>query len=211
MNIAIIGSGNVGKALATAAVRAGHTVTISAAHQEHAMAAAQATGARSATSAQAVAGAEIVILAIPATVLDALLDELGKALEGTIVIDVTNRVNLQSPAAVLTGESNAERIQAKLVGAKVVKAFNSAFASRMAAPIVDGIQIDGYVAGDDQEAKAAVLAFVGSIGLRPIDAGPLVMARALEAMALLIISLQVAHGWPWQSAWKLVGPTGQTA
>jgi len=53
-----------------------------------------------------------------------------------------------------------------------------------------------------------VLEFVGSIGFRPIDAGPLAMARALEAMALLIITLQIRHGWPRQNGWKLVGPPG---
>jgi hypothetical protein len=44
-----------------------------------------------------------------------------------------------------------------------------------------------------------------------IGAGPLGMARALEGMALLNITLQIRNGWPWQSAWKLVGPTGATA
>jgi len=38
------------------------------------------------------------------------------------------------------------------------------------------------------------------------DVGPLAMARALEAMAILNIALQIQHGWPWQSAFKLVGP-----
>jgi 8-hydroxy-5-deazaflavin:NADPH oxidoreductase len=209
MNIAIIGSGNVGKSLAAAAVRAGHDVVISAAHPEHAVTVAQATGARSASSADAVAGAESVILAVPAHALDALTGELGAALNGKIVIDVTNNVNPQNPGSVLTGSSNAERIQARIPGAKVIKAFNTMFSTRMAAPVVDGLQIDGYVAGDDQEAKAAVLDFVRSIGIRPIDAGPLVMARALEGMGLLIVSLQITQGWPWQAAWKLIGPTGQ--
>lgn len=34
------------------------------------------------------------------------------------------------------------------------------------------------------------------------------MARTLEAMALLNISLQIRNGWPWQTGWKLLGPTG---
>ena len=73
---------------------------------------------------------------------------------------------------------------------------------------MNGIATDGFVAGDDPAAKAAVLDLVGSIGFRPIDAGPLAMARALEAMALLIITLQIRHGWPRQNGWKLVGPPG---
>ena len=39
-----------------------------------------------------------------------------------------------------------------------------------------------------------------------IDAGPLVMARVLEGMGLLNITLQIKYGWPWQNGWKLVGP-----
>ena len=39
-----------------------------------------------------------------------------------------------------------------------------------------------------------------------VKAGPLVMARAFEGMALLNVMLQVRHSWPWQNGWKLVGP-----
>lgn len=46
------------------------------------------------------------------------------------------------------------------------------------------------------------------MGFRPIDAGGLIMARALEAMAMLNIRLNISNGWPWQDGWKLVGPTG---
>ncbi|MBI2318436.1 MAG: hypothetical protein HYU75_15925 [Betaproteobacteria bacterium] len=93
----------------------------------------------------------------------------------------------------------------------MIKAFNTAFAARQAEPTVDGIPADGFVAGDDETAKAQVLELVGSIGFRPIDVGPLAMARALEAMAILNISLNVQNGWPWQSAWKLLSPGEQPA
>jgi predicted dinucleotide-binding enzyme len=45
------------------------------------------------------------------------------------------------------------------------------------------------------------------MGFRPIDAGPLAMARALEGMGMLNISLNMNNGWPWQTGWKLLGPT----
>jgi hypothetical protein len=210
MRIAIIGSGNVGKALATSAVRAGHAVTIASADPEGAVETARAAGARSAASnTAAVEGADAVILAIPSEALAAVVGELGATLDGAVVIDVTNRVNPQDPGSVLDGSSNAERIQAQVPGARVVKAFNTAFAARQADPVVDGVQLDGFVAGDDPAAKAAVLELVRSIGFRPIDAGPLAMARVLEGMGLLNISLQIRNNWPWQAGWKLVGPTGQ--
>src|SRR5207237_4229645 len=72
---------------------------------------------------------------------------------------------------------------------------------------VGGSRLDGFVAGDDEAAKQKALEFIESIGFRPLDAGPLAMARALEAMGLLNIVLQIRNNWPWQSGWKLAGPT----
>ncbi len=209
MKIAIIGSGNVGKALAKSGVRAGHEVTLSASTPDHAVEAAKATGANVAGSnTEAVKNADLVIVAVPYDKLGEVFRGLGTSADGKIVIDATNHVNTQNPGEVLGAASNAEEIQRRHPKVRVVKAFNYAFASRMAEPSVDGTRLDGFVAGDDVEAKEKVLEFVKSIGFRPIDAGPLVMARALEAMGLLIIMLQIRNSWPWQNGWKLVGPPG---
>jgi 8-hydroxy-5-deazaflavin:NADPH oxidoreductase len=208
MKIGIIGAGNVGSALAGSAVKAGHTVSLSASKPESAEKAAGETGARAARSNKEVAdGAEMVILAVPGDVLDAVVRELGKDLEGKVVVDVTNQM---SPDALC--ESAAERVQKQVPGARVVKAFNTAFASHHADPQVDGTNVDAFVAGDDAEAKQTVLRLAEQIGFRPVDAGGLKMARALEGMALLNIQLNMrGEDWSWQSGWKLVGPTGQTA
>ena len=208
MKIAIIGAGNVGGALAKSSVRAGHSVTLSAKDPAHAEAKAKDTGARAVRSAvEAAKGAEVIILAVPYSAVDAVLGELGDALAGKVVIDVTNRVKRPAIAESIDGASAAEEIQRKAPRAKVAKAFNYAFASRHADPTVDGMALDGFVAADDADAKAKTLALAGSIGFRPIDAGPLAMARALEALGILNIALQMQNGWPWQSGWKLIGPT----
>jgi NADPH-dependent F420 reductase len=207
MKIAIIGSGKVGKALARSSVKAGHQVTLSATSADNAAEAAKATGAHAATSnVEAVKDAEIVIVAVPYDKLGEVFRGLGSSVDGKVVVDATNHVNTQNPGEVLGTTSNAEEIQKRHPKVLVVKAFNYAFAARMAEPTVGGTRLDGFVAGDDQAAKDKVLELVKSIGFRPIDAGPLVMARALEGMALLIITLQIRHGWPWQNGWKLVGP-----
>lgn len=209
MKIAIIGSGNVGKALAGSATKAGHSVSIAASDPQHAESAANATHSRAASSNRdAVKDAELVIIAVPAAKVDEVVGELAAQLGGKVVVDVTNRVDSQHPDRVLDGSSTAEKIQKKIPNAHVVKAFNYAFASKMADPKVDGTNLDAYVAGDDEESKRKVEEFAKSIGFRPIDAGPLSMARALEGMALLNILLQIKHKWPWQSGWKMVGPTG---
>jgi NADPH-dependent F420 reductase len=207
MQIAIIGSGNVGRALASSTTRAGHDVVLSAAHPEHAQSAAQEIGARAASSnREAIASADVVILAVPYQAVEATLAEVSDALNGKILIDPTNRVNPSDPGSVLDGTSAAETIQARAPGARVVKAFNTAFASRQARPVMDGTAADGYVAGDDQEAKATVLELVGSLGFNPVDVGPLVMARVLEGMALLSITYQIRNQGAWQAAWKMVDP-----
>jgi len=208
MDIAIIGAGNVGGALAGSISKAGHAVTITAATPQSAESVARDTGAKVvASNREAVEVGDAVILAVPTTALDEILGELGDALDGKIVIDVTNRVSMEDPASTIDSTSNAERIQGQIPGARVVKAFNYVFATRQADPVVDGTPVDGFVAGDDDDAKAQALDLVGSMGFRPIDVGALSMARALEALASLIISLQVRHDWSWQNAWKLVGPT----
>jgi hypothetical protein len=205
--IAIIGVGNVGRAIAGRAVRAGHEVNVSARTLEGAAVAAEATGARAAaSSADAVAGADIVILAVPGSALEEIATELGERLAGKVVVDVTNRPTPDLSDLAADPTSPAERLQGLLPEARIVKAFNTAFATRMANPVIEGVAIDGFVAGDDADAKAAILELVRELGFRPVDAGPLPNARALEALAWLNIYLNMTHGWSWQSGWKLVEP-----
>ena len=207
MNIAIIGAGNVGKALATASVRAGHSVTVSAAHPDKAAEAAKAVGAKVARSnVEAIKDAEIVIVAVPYDNLGEVFRGLGSAVHGKVVVDATKHIDVQNPGDVIGATSNAEEIQKRHPKVNVVKAFNYAFAARQAKPEVDGTKLDGFVAGDDEPSRTKVLGLVRDIGFRPVDAGPLVMARVLEGMALLNITLQIRHQWPWQNGWKLVGP-----
>jgi 8-hydroxy-5-deazaflavin:NADPH oxidoreductase len=207
MQIAIIGAGNVGRALAGSLTRAGHDVTVSATHPEHAREAAAQTGASAAaTNADAVSNASVVVLAVPSTAFEGLAAEIGDALAGKVVVDVSNR---PTPSPDGTSTSIAEELQDKLPGTSVVKAFNTSFASRPAEPTVNGISADGYVAGDDAAAKQTVLDVVESIGFRPVDAGSLAAARTLEGMAWLNITRAISNG-TWQDAWVLVGPE-QTA
>jgi predicted dinucleotide-binding enzyme len=205
--IAIIGAGNVGRALAARMTEAGHDVVVAATREDHAVEAATFSGARAAsTPAEAVVDAGIVILAIPEAAFEAVATDLGRPLAGKLVIDVSNRPTpdlseLDGPAT-----SAAERLAELLPDSFVVKAFNTAFASRMAEPNVDGVAVDGFVAGDDADAKARVLALVGELGFRPVDVGPLPMARTLEAIAWLNIYLNLSQGGSWQAGWKLMEP-----
>jgi 8-hydroxy-5-deazaflavin:NADPH oxidoreductase len=207
MDIAIIGAGNVGTALAGAFARAGHHVTITATHPEHAAQAAKSTGTDSAGSNQeAIAAGDVVVLAVPGTAFDAIVGEVGDELAGKVVIDVSNRPTPDPSGA---GTSIAEELQAQIPGASVVKAFNTAFASRQADPTLGGVAADGFVAADDDDAKRTVLDLVESIGFRPVDAGSLASSRTLEGMAWLNINRAI-QGGTWQDAWVILGPDSRS-
>lgn len=208
MRIAIIGSGNVGSALAAAATKAGHEVALSASEAESAREAAGKVGAKAADSnADAVRDAQIVVLAVPGLAVSGIADELGSALDGKVVVDSTNPINETFDDLFTTGRSSAEELQDKLPNAKVVKAFNTIFAGRHGNPFEGEHPLDAFIAGDDADAKAKTGELATSLGYRVIDAGGLRMARSLEEMAFLNISLNATKGWVWQSGWKLVGPT----
>jgi 8-hydroxy-5-deazaflavin:NADPH oxidoreductase len=206
MRIAIIGAGNVGQALATSFMSAGHSVALASRDPQGAAEVGAATGARVAPSNdEAVAHADIVVLATPFTSAPEIAAEIGQAVNGKVVVDVTNRMSFgpEGPA-IDTTTSNAEELAALLPGASVVKAFNTLFASNQRRPIRGGVQLDAYVAGDDAAAKGKVLDLVASIGLNPVDVGPLDRARQLEGLAFLNIALNIANNGNWQSGWKLV-------
>jgi NADPH-dependent F420 reductase len=208
MKIAIIGTGNVGSALGGSFARAGHDVTIAAQDTEKTGAVAAAIGARAeANPAMAASHADVIVLAVPYTATGAVLDELGEATRGKVVIDVTNPLKADySGLATDGGPSAAERIAAKAHGARVVKAFNTIFASVQADPTASGRIVDGLLAGDDESAKETVAELERSIGLRPVDAGPLASARELEGLAWLNIGLQLRNSGTWNTVVALVNP-----
>jgi NADPH-dependent F420 reductase len=202
MKIAIIGAGNVGKALGSSISRAGHDVTISAKHPEHAQQAAREIGANPVDSAaEAVSDADVVILAVPYVgAADDVSGEIRDRVAGKTIIDVTNPMKPDYSGLATEGTSAAEEFQKLLPDAKLVKAFNTIFSTNQAHPSSD---IDGYVAGDDEGAKRQVMSLVESIGFSPVDVGPLKAARYLEGMAVINIGLNAQNGWDWTSAWKL--------
>lgn len=202
MKVAIIGAGNVGKALATSITRAGHEVTLSASTPESAKQAADEVGAQAASSnVDATRDAEVVILAVPYVAAgEEVAQDIRDAVAGKTVVDVTNPLKPDFSGLATEGSSAAEEFQKQLPGASVIKAFNTIFASNQANPSVD---IDGFVAGDDDKAKQRVITLIESIGFSPVDVGPLSAARHLEGMAYINIGLNAQNGWKWTSAWKL--------
>lgn len=207
MNVAIIGAGNVGTALATAFTRAGHDVVIASRDAEDAAAASAASGARiAASNVDAAQSGDVIVLAVWIDSVGPIASEIADAVAGKTIVDVTNRITFgPNGPEIDTTSSNAEAVAALFPASHVIKAFNTLFASRQVDPVFDGERLDAFVAGDDATAKAQVLDLARSIGLEPVDVGPLVRARQLEGLAFLNMALNITNSGAWQSGWKLVG------
>ena len=208
MKVAIIGSGNVGSAVARAAKNTGHEVVVADVAAESLKALGDSLGVETtASSSEAVKTADAVVIAVPFGAVESVTSDIAGHVADKLVIDVTNPLKDDLTGLATDGTSGAELVQKQLPGAKVVKAFNTVFAANQDTAEVEGTQLDGFVAGDDADAKKQVSYFLEEIGFRPIDVGPLSTARYLEGMAFLNISLNATNGWAWQTGWKLVGPT----
>jgi 8-hydroxy-5-deazaflavin:NADPH oxidoreductase len=205
--IAVIGTGNVGGALGSAAAKAGYDVVFAGQDAAKTREVAEAAGATAAaTPREAAAVAHIIVLAIPYSAFPAVAAEIAPVADDKIVIDPSNPLKPDYSGLALSDSSGAEELARLLPRAKVVKAFNTLFAGNTANPQGLGLQLDSLFATDDETAKDAVCGLSSSIGFRPIHVGPLTASRELEAMALLNIRLQVISNGNWNTAFALVSP-----
>jgi len=205
--IAVIGTGNVGGALGTAAVKAGYDVVFAGQDAAKTREVAEAAGATAAaTPREAAAVADIIVLAVPYTAFAAVAAEIAPVADDKIVIDPSNPIKPDYSGLALSDSSGAEELSRLLPRSKVVKAFNTLFAGNTANPEALGFQLDSLFATDDDAAKDAVCGLSASIGFRPIHIGPLTASRELEAMAWLNIRLQMVSNGNWNTAFALVSP-----
>lgn len=193
-NVSIIGLGNMASALAGRALAGGNVVEIIGRDQAKSKELAAALGGAAVGTAGDAPAGDIVVLAVPYGSAAAVVSEYGDALHGKVIIDITNPISPDLQGFVTPdGGSGAQEIaKAAPAGAHVVKAFNTLFSHVLAAGPAEGRLLDVFIAGDDAQAKTRVSAFIESLGLRPMDTGPLPMARTLENVALLQLGL-VAH------------------
>ncbi|MGH7170128.1 MAG: NADPH-dependent F420 reductase [Gemmataceae bacterium] len=190
--ISIIGSGGMAAAIGGLAAKAGHTVEVMSRNGAKARALAEqiGAGARAGTFGAHPTG-DVVILAVPYAVVLEVVKQYGEQLAGKLLVDITNPIDSGFTGFVTPEDSfGAQEIaKAAPADAVIVKAFNTQFSHVLAAGPVEGHPLDVFLAGDDAQAKARVSAFIGSLGLRPMDTGQLPMARTLEHLALLSLGL----------------------
>jgi len=197
--ISIIGSGGMAAAIAGRTANAGHTVEVISRDSAKAQALADklAAGATTGTYGAVPAG-DIVILAIPYAGAASVVAEYADALDGKVIIDITNTASPDLKGLVSPGGSSGAQEIAKIApaSAHVVKAFNTLFGHVLA----KGGRLDAFIAADDPEAKARVSTFIESLGLRPLDVGGLHMAQTLEALGLMMIGLAKNGAGTWDIA-----------
>lgn len=201
MKVTVIGSGNMGSGFVRQLKKAGHDVRVSGRDAEKARKLAAQHGARAVAASEA-AASEVLILATGYADAVPALKALG-ALDGKIVVDVTNPLTADYMGlAIGHTTSAAEEIARAVPNARVVKAFNTVFASVLAegASLGSGKTVPVFVAGDDAQAKATVSELARSIGFDVIDAGSLKNARYLEPLAGLNIYLGYGAGLGTQIA-----------
>jgi predicted dinucleotide-binding enzyme len=193
-NISIIGLGNMASALADRALAGGNAVEIIGRDKAKAEELAAALHGATVGAAGTAPAGDIVILAVPYASAAAVVSEYGDALRGKVIVDITNPFAPDAKGLLTSdGSSAAQEIaKASPAGAHVVKAFNTLPCDVLAAGSIEGRPVDVFIAGDDAPAKAQVSTLIESLGMHPMDAGPLPMARALENATLLQLGL-IAH------------------
>jgi 8-hydroxy-5-deazaflavin:NADPH oxidoreductase len=190
-SISIIGTGNMARAIGTRAVAGGNTVEVLGRDQSKAADLAKALGGGATTGEWgAIPAGDIVIMALPYASVVPVVAQYADALAGKVIVDISNPFNSAGDGlAVGEGTSVAQRVaEAAPATASVVKAFNTIFGQ-----VLEKRRPDVFIAGDNAQAKAAVEAFIESLGLRPLDVGGLTMARWLEGAGLVVVGL-ARHG-----------------
>ena len=188
-HLTIIGTGNMGQAIASVASKGSHTVQLLGENDNE----------------TAVTG-DIVVLAVPYPALPDVIAQRGESLAGKIVVDITNPLNFDTfdSLVVPADSSAAAELAIALPSSRVLKAFNTTFAGTLTAGTIGALPTTVLIAGDDADAKSALADVVTSGGLQAIDAGSLKRARELEAFGFLQLTLAAAEKVSWTGGFGAV-------
>ncbi len=186
--VSILGTGNMGPAIAGLVEKGGHTAELFS----HSDADKPVTG-------------DIVVLAVYYPSIAEILTQRGEQVAGKIVVDITNPLDVETfDGLIVPADSSATaEIAAALPNSRVVKAFNTNFAATLASGTVGDQPTTVLIAGDDADAKNTLAEVITAGGLRTIDAGSLRRARELEAIGFLSITLAAAEKIRWTGGFAL--------
>jgi predicted dinucleotide-binding enzyme len=199
VRIAVLGSGQVGQALARGHRRHGHDVVIGTRQPS-------LDDLDVAPPPEAVDGADLVVLAVRGDAAVELVSSLATALDGTVLVDATNPLDFSGAAPALfvgTSDSLGERVQRAAPGARVVKAYNTVGNPLMVDPAVPGGPPTMFIAGNDSDAKALVTGLLRDTGWDVANLGGIPASRWLEAMCMAWVAYGATSG-TWDHAFRLL-------
>jgi 8-hydroxy-5-deazaflavin:NADPH oxidoreductase len=210
MNIAFIGSGNVGAPLADRLQKLGHAVIIAARDP-------QSKSVRQAIERnpnlvvrspwEAVNAAEVVFLALPFSAIATALAEVKDALQGKILVDCTNPVGANVSHGLKGKTSGGETVQQLIPQTSVVKAFTIYGFENLedsSYPGYDALKPVMTIAGNDRAAKVIVSDLCQQLGWQPLDTGDISMSLHLEHMTLLWIKMARMQGRGANFVWAML-------
>jgi predicted dinucleotide-binding enzyme len=212
MNVGILGTGDVGRALGKGFLTLGHSVKIGArdARNEKALAWAREVGAKASAGsfAEAASFGEVVVLATLGVANESAITMAGReSFRGKVLIDTTNPLDFSSgmpPKLAVSGnDSGGEQVQRLLPHAHVVKAFNTVGNAFMFRPEFPGGPPDMFIAGNSDEAKRRVSDILIEFGWGVVDVGGIECSRYLEAMCMVWV-LSAMRAGNWNQAFKLL-------
>jgi len=192
--IAIIGTGDVAKALGPEFAAQGHDIVYGSRNPDNekakAIVAMTPGNATARLPGESVRNASIVVLAVPGELVEEITRGLGD-LSGKIIIDPTNALtgDWETELSMGVSTSNGRIIQDAAPDAFVVKAFSTLNWRQMVEP---GGDISIPLAGDDDAAKAKVSELVSAMDLKPIDVGDIDNARWIEGMTILLLNNRIS-------------------
>jgi hypothetical protein len=198
MRVAIIGTGNVGSAIARGLKGKGHDVRLGARDPQAAdvVALAAATDATPELPAAAAAEADLTLLALPWGAAETAVKALGP-LAGTVVIDCMNPLGMVGGSLGLVighSDSGGETVQRWLPQAHVVKTLNQVGAEIMASNTTLPHRPVMFMAGNNAEAKRRTARLLSDLGFEALDAGDITRSRILEPFAMVWINQALARG-----------------
>jgi predicted dinucleotide-binding enzyme len=209
--IAILGTGSVGRALGARLAQVGHPIHYGSRNPNSDRLTQWIANYPSLMSvsdpAQAARACSVVILAVPFGGIEAMIKQTG-SWAGKTLIDCSNPLNASFDGLELGfNDSAAEQIARWATGAHVVKAFNTASVATMMNPVYNGHRATMFYCGDNAESKLIVRRLIDELHMDPVDSGPLKNARYLEPMAMLYIHLAIREGWGAHCALKMLQRT----
>ena len=213
MQIAILGTGKMARGIAFGLRETTHDLTFGSRDPARAEALAREMSLENARAYHgagilaATTRADVTFLALPYSVALETVAAVREGLAERVLVDLTNPLNERFDGLLTVDNTSAAEEIARVAGprVKVVAALKNTFAGTFAEPkIGGGAAPDVLIAGDDRAACATVAGLVEAMGFGTLDAGPLVVARTLERMTLLLIDLATRNHWNWSAGFKLL-------